>query len=48
MRGIDEWATEFICSLRITDFLSVKPVLHVITTDGNTKCVGMLQVEIGI
>lgn len=45
---IDEWATEFICRLRITDFLSVKPVLHVLTTDGNTKCVGILRVDISI
>ena len=45
---VDEWATELICSLRITDFLSVKPVLHIITTDGTTKCVGMLRVDIGI
>ena len=45
---IDEWGTELICSLHLTDFLSVKPVLHVITTDGTTKCVGMLRVDIGI
>ena len=46
--GIDEWSTEFICSLHLTDYLSVKPVLHVITTDGTTKCVGMLRVDISI
>ena len=45
---IDEWGTELICSLHLTDFLTVKPVLHVITTDGTTKCVGMLRVDIGI
>ncbi len=46
--GIDEWATELICSLQLTNFLSVKPVLHIITTDSTTKCVGMLRMEIGI
>ena len=45
---VEEWATELICSLHLTDFLTVKPVLHVITTEGNTKCVGMLRVDIGI
>lgn len=45
---IDEWGTELICSLHLTDFLTVNPVLHVITTDGTTKCVGMLRVDIGI
>ena len=46
--GVDEWATELICSLHLTDFLKVKPVLHVITTDSTTKCVGLLRVDIGI
>ena len=45
---IDEWGTELICSLHLTDFLTVKPVLHIITTDGTTKCVGILRVDIGI
>ncbi len=46
--GVDEWATEFLCDLRLTDFLSVEPVLHVITTDGETNCIGMLRVNISI
>ncbi len=46
--GIDEWATELICAFHLTDFFSVKPVLHVITTDGTTKCIGMLRVDISI
>ena len=41
---IDEFATEFVCNLRLTDYLSVKPVLHIITTDDETKYVGMLRV----
>lgn len=45
---IDEWATELICSLHLTDFLQLKPVLHIINTNGTTKCVGLLRVDIGI
>ena len=45
---MDEWATELICSLRLTDILTVKPVLHIITTNGETKCVGVLRMDIGI
>lgn len=46
--GIDEWATELLCNLTLTSYLSVNPVLHVITTDGTTKCIGMLRVNISI
>ena len=46
--GIDEWATEFICNLPLTTYLSINPVLHIITTDGTTKCVGLLRVNISI
>lgn len=45
---VDEWATELICSLRLTDILTVKPVLHIITTNGEIKCAGMLRMDIGI
>ena len=48
MIDIDEWATELICSFHLTDFLQLKPVLHVITTNGATRCVGLLRVNIGI
>jgi carbohydrate-selective porin OprB len=48
MIDIDEWATELICSFHLTDFLQLKPVLHVITTNGTTRCVGLLRVNIGI
>ena len=44
---VDEWATEIICSLHLTDFLTVKPVLHFITLEHITKCVGLLRVDIG-
>ena len=43
----DEWATEIICGLHLTDFLTVKPALHIITTEGTTKCIGVLRVDIG-
>ena len=44
--GFNEWATELICSLPLTDFLTVKPVLHVITSNGETACIGMLRMDI--
>ena len=43
---IDEFATEFVCELHLTDYFSVKPVLHIITTDDETKYVGMLRVKL--
>lgn len=46
--GIDEWATELVCSFCLTDFLSLIPVVHILTTDGNTKCIGILRMELGI
>lgn len=44
---IDDWATEIICSLQLTDFLTVKPVLHIITAEHKTDCIGMLRVDVG-
>jgi len=46
--GIDEWATELICNYHLNDYLSIKPILHVINTDGSTKCIGMLRVDISL
>ena len=43
---IDEWGTELICSIHLTDFLTVKPVVHVITTNDITNCVGLLRMEV--
>ena len=43
---IHEWATELICSHQFTDYLAVKPVLHILHTDGDTKCIGMLRFDI--
>lgn len=46
--GIDEFATEFLCSYHPWKFLTVKPVLHVITSDGETNCVGLFRVNVSI
>lgn len=43
---VEEWATEFIFSYHLTDFLTVKPALHVIDTDGRTTLAGLLRVDI--
>ena len=43
---IHEWATELICSHQFTNYLTVKPVLHILHTDGDTKCIGMLRFDI--
>ena len=43
---VKEWATEFIFSYHLTDFLTVKPALHVIDTDGRTVLAGLLRVDI--
>lgn len=43
---IDEWATELTCKIAFTDYLSVQPVLHIITTDSHTKCISMLRLNV--
>jgi len=45
---IDEWATELTCNITITDHLSLQPALHIINTDGETNCVGMLRLGINL
>lgn len=46
--GIDEFATEFLCCYHLWKFLTVKPVLHVVTSDGKTNCVGLFRVNVSI
>lgn len=46
--GIDEWATELTCNVAVNDRLSIQPVLHVITTDSKTKCVGVLRLGVNL
>ena len=44
--GIEEWANELTCDIAFLDQLSLQPVLHIITTDGATKCVGLLRLNV--
>lgn len=44
--GIDEWATELTCKLGLSDHLSLQPVVHILTTDSKTKCIGMMRLNI--
>ena len=46
--GISEWATELTCSFQLCDILSLQPVMHIITTGGTTRCVGMLRLGVSI
>ena len=43
---IDEWGTELVCNLHLTHFLTVTPVVHVITTNDITNCVGLLRMNV--
>ena len=43
---IDEWATELTCNITYNDHLSIQPVLHVLKTDGETKYIGMLRLNV--
>ena len=45
---IDEWATELTCKLGLSNYLSLQPVLHILTTDGETKCIGMMRLNISL
>ncbi|MBO7068589.1 MAG: hypothetical protein J6W52_07925 [Bacteroidaceae bacterium] len=44
--GIDEWATELTCKIALTNYLSLQPALHIITTDDITNCIGMLRLNV--
>ena len=46
--GFDEFSTEFLCSYQLWKYITVKPVLHVITTDGKTNCVGLFRMNFSI
>ena len=46
--GFDEFTTEFLCSYRFWKYITVKPVLHVITSDGETYCVGLFRMNFSI
>jgi hypothetical protein len=46
--GIDEWATELTCNVNLTKYLSLQPVLHIIKTDNETNCIGVLRLNVSL
>ena len=46
--GIDEWATELTCNVNLTNYLSVQPALHIIKTDDETNCIGVLRLNVSL
>lgn len=45
---IAEWATELACNVTINDNISVQPMLHIMTTDGHTDCIGALRLNVSL
>lgn len=48
MLGVDEWDTEFVCNIDLNDYLSVKPVLHILNCDSKTQCIGLLRLTVNL
>ena len=48
MLGVDEWDTEFVCNIDLNDYLSVKPVLHILNCDSQTQCIGLLRLTVNL
>ena len=48
MLDIDEWATELTCKVALSKYLSVQPVLHILNTDGETQCIGVLRLNVSL
>ena len=46
--GVNEWNTELVCHLDLNDYLSVKPVLHILNSDGKTQCIGLLRLTVNL
>ena len=46
--GTSEWATELTCNFQLGPVFSLQPVFHVITTGGNTRCIGVLRLGVSI
>ena len=46
--GIDEWAMELMCNVNLTKYLSLQPVLHIIKTDNETNCIGVLRLNVSL
>jgi hypothetical protein len=45
---VNEWNTELVCHINLNDYLSVKPVLHILNTDGQTQCIGLLRLTVNL
>lgn len=45
---IHEFATELTCDIPLSSIISLQPTMHLITTDGATKCIGMMRMNICI
>ena len=48
MLGVDEWDTEFVCNIDLNDYLSVKPVLHILNCNSETQCIGLLRLTVNL
>jgi hypothetical protein len=48
MLGVDEWNTELVCNIDLNDYLSVKPVLHILNSDSKTQCIGLLRLTVNL
>lgn len=46
--GVNEFATEFTGCIALTEYLSLQPAMHLVTTDGRTKCIGMLRTTVSL
>lgn len=46
--GVDEWAVELTGSIPLTDKVALQPAMHIITTEGETNCVGLMRVTVGL
>lgn len=46
--GVNEFATELTGSIALTEYLSLQPAMHFVTTGGRTKCIGMLRTTVSL
>ena len=45
---INEWNTELVCNIDLNDYLSIKPVLHILNSDNETQCIGLLRLTVNL
>ena len=43
-----EFATELTCKVHLTDWFSIQPVVHIINTDGDGLCAGVLRLNVSL